>query len=180
MLAAPSLKVGEILEMKVIGATTLCGDCEPRSGRGPSVASWLAALTLSQGQQNFLMAGDTLEGGSAKGRGGGRRDLWETNLGCHPPLRLQGCMQNIPPLDPPNIICPLTQSFALTYLTTLAPMQGPIPKYPYSANVKKSIGMVAGGTGIAPMLQASSSIMGGEVEGERNRHRPGSMFHSSS
>ncbi len=32
-------------------------------------------------------------------------------------------------------------------------MKGPIPKYPYSANAKKKIGMVAGGTGITPMLQ---------------------------
>ena len=34
-------------------------------------------------------------------------------------------------------------------------MKGPIPKYPYSANIKKHIGMVAGGSGITPMLQAS-------------------------
>mgnify|MGYP001807861701 CR=1 FL=1 len=33
------------------------------------------------------------------------------------------------------------------------PPQGPIKKYPYEANAKKHIGMVAGGTGITPMLQ---------------------------
>lgn len=32
-------------------------------------------------------------------------------------------------------------------------MKGPIPKIPYKANMKNSIGMVAGGTGITPMLQ---------------------------
>lgn len=32
-------------------------------------------------------------------------------------------------------------------------MKGPIPKYPYQPNIKKHIGMVAGGTGITPMLQ---------------------------
>ena len=32
--------------------------------------------------------------------------------------------------------------------------QGPIIKLKYEANMKKSIGMVAGGTGITPMLQA--------------------------
>jgi len=32
-------------------------------------------------------------------------------------------------------------------------LKGPIPKYPYKPNIKKSIGLVAGGTGIAPMIQ---------------------------
>jgi cytochrome-b5 reductase len=37
--------------------------------------------------------------------------------------------------------------------------KGPIPKYPYTANTKKEIGMVAGGTGITPMLQVADHIL---------------------
>jgi len=33
-------------------------------------------------------------------------------------------------------------------------IKGPFPKIPYKPNMKKTIGMVAGGTGITPMLQA--------------------------
>jgi cytochrome-b5 reductase len=32
-------------------------------------------------------------------------------------------------------------------------IKGPFPKLPYTANMKKSIGMVAGGSGVTPMLQ---------------------------
>ncbi len=32
-------------------------------------------------------------------------------------------------------------------------MKGPFSKLKYTANMKKSIGMLAGGTGITPMLQ---------------------------
>lgn len=35
-------------------------------------------------------------------------------------------------------------------------LKGPIPKYPYTPNIKKSIGLVAGGTGIAPMIQVGA------------------------
>ncbi|GLI66870.1 hypothetical protein VaNZ11_010861 [Volvox africanus] len=38
-------------------------------------------------------------------------------------------------------------------------MKGPIKKYPYEANAKKHIGMVAGGTGITPMLQVIDAIL---------------------
>ncbi|KAG1656196.1 hypothetical protein FOA52_011997 [Chlamydomonas sp. UWO 241] len=38
-------------------------------------------------------------------------------------------------------------------------MKGPISKYPYQANSKQSIGMVAGGTGITPMLQVIDAIL---------------------
>jgi len=38
-------------------------------------------------------------------------------------------------------------------------MKGPIPKYPYEANLKKNIGMVAGGTGITPMLQVIEAVL---------------------
>jgi cytochrome-b5 reductase len=38
-------------------------------------------------------------------------------------------------------------------------IKGPIPKYPYQTNIKKRIGMVAGGTGIAPMLQVIDAIL---------------------
>lgn len=38
-------------------------------------------------------------------------------------------------------------------------MKGPIPKYPYEPNIKKHIGMVAGGTGIAPMLQVIDAVL---------------------
>ncbi|GFR45811.1 hypothetical protein Agub_g7267 [Astrephomene gubernaculifera] len=38
-------------------------------------------------------------------------------------------------------------------------MKGPIKKYPYEPNCKKHIGMVAGGTGIAPMLQVIDAIL---------------------
>uniref|UniRef100_A0A383W2U1 NADH-cytochrome b5 reductase n=1 Tax=Tetradesmus obliquus TaxID=3088 RepID=A0A383W2U1_TETOB len=37
--------------------------------------------------------------------------------------------------------------------------KGPIMKYPYSANTKKAIGMIAGGTGITPMLQVADAIL---------------------
>ena len=44
------------------------------------------------------------------------------------------------------------------YLTDMKPgdtieMKGPIKKYDYHANKKSEIGMIAGGTGIAPMWQ---------------------------
>lgn len=38
-------------------------------------------------------------------------------------------------------------------------MKGPIVKLPYSANMKARIGMVAGGTGITPMLQVADAIL---------------------
>lgn len=34
-------------------------------------------------------------------------------------------------------------------------IKGPFPKLPYTANMKKEIGMMCGGTGITPMLQVS-------------------------
>ncbi|PVV02679.1 hypothetical protein BB560_002861 [Smittium megazygosporum] len=37
-------------------------------------------------------------------------------------------------------------------------IKGPIPKYKYEPNMKKEIGMVAGGTGITPMLQIIDHI----------------------
>ncbi|KAL6756716.1 hypothetical protein V8C86DRAFT_2643455 [Haematococcus lacustris] len=38
-------------------------------------------------------------------------------------------------------------------------MKGPIPKIPYQANMKKQIGMVAGGTGLTPMLQVIDAVL---------------------
>ncbi|CAI7838266.1 unnamed protein product, partial [Closterium sp. NIES-53] len=38
-------------------------------------------------------------------------------------------------------------------------MKGPIPKLPYQPNMKRSIGMVGGGTGITPMLQVIDAIL---------------------
>ncbi|CAI5500222.1 unnamed protein product [Closterium sp. Naga37s-1] len=38
-------------------------------------------------------------------------------------------------------------------------MKGPIPKLPYQPYMKRSIGMVAGGTGITPMLQVIDAIL---------------------
>jgi len=38
-------------------------------------------------------------------------------------------------------------------------IQGPLPKIKYSTNMKKHIGMLAGGTGITPMLQVLESIL---------------------
>ncbi|QDZ21782.1 NADH-cytochrome b5 reductase [Chloropicon primus] len=38
-------------------------------------------------------------------------------------------------------------------------IKGPIVKLPYAANMKKHIGMVAGGTGITPMLQVAEAIL---------------------
>mmetsp|Transcript_24967 Transcript_24967/g.73833 ORF Transcript_24967/g.73833 Transcript_24967/m.73833 type:complete len:314 (-) Transcript_24967:259-1200(-) len=38
-------------------------------------------------------------------------------------------------------------------------MKGPIPKFPYKANMKQSIGMVAGGSGITPMLQVVDTVL---------------------
>lgn len=38
-------------------------------------------------------------------------------------------------------------------------VKGPIPKLPYTPNMKKTIGMIAGGTGITPMLQIIDAIL---------------------
>jgi len=38
-------------------------------------------------------------------------------------------------------------------------IKGPIPKIPYTPNMKKTIGMVAGGTGITPMLQVIQEVL---------------------
>jgi len=38
-------------------------------------------------------------------------------------------------------------------------VKGPIPKIPYNKNMKKHIGMLAGGTGIAPMLQVIEDVL---------------------
>jgi hypothetical protein len=53
---------------------------------------------------------------------------------------------------------------------TLA-MKGPFPKYPYKPNMKTQIGMVAGGSGITPMLQVSGGRPPGE-RGERHDTHP--------
>jgi cytochrome-b5 reductase len=37
--------------------------------------------------------------------------------------------------------------------------KGPIPKLPYKPNMKKAIGMIAGGSGVTPMLQVASEIL---------------------
>ena len=37
--------------------------------------------------------------------------------------------------------------------------KGPFPKWPYVANQKKAIGMIAGGTGITPMYQLLRDIL---------------------
>jgi cytochrome-b5 reductase len=38
-------------------------------------------------------------------------------------------------------------------------IKGPIAKIPYSANMKKQIGMIAGGAGVTPMLQVTHQIL---------------------
>ncbi|KAG2499807.1 hypothetical protein HYH03_002103 [Edaphochlamys debaryana] len=38
-------------------------------------------------------------------------------------------------------------------------MKGPMKKYPYEPNCKKAIGLVAGGTGITPMLQVIDTVL---------------------
>jgi len=50
-----------------------------------------------------------------------------------------------------------------SYMDSLKPgakvtLKGPIQKIPYKANMKKEIGMLAGGTGITPMLQVLRKI----------------------
>ncbi|CAN0527853.1 unnamed protein product, partial [Ectocarpus sp. 12 AP-2014] len=40
-----------------------------------------------------------------------------------------------------------------------AQVKGPFPKFDYSPNVKKEIGMIAGGTGITPMLQVLQELL---------------------
>jgi cytochrome-b5 reductase len=41
---------------------------------------------------------------------------------------------------------------------TLA-FKGPLPKYPYKANHKKHIGLIAGGSGLTPMLQVADEVL---------------------
>jgi cytochrome-b5 reductase len=38
-------------------------------------------------------------------------------------------------------------------------MKGPIPKIAYTPNMKKHLGMIAGGTGLTPMLQVIRAIV---------------------
>jgi cytochrome-b5 reductase len=45
--------------------------------------------------------------------------------------------------------------------------KGPLPKYPYKANTKKHVGMIAGGTGITPMLQVGATQ---RFQGYMNMH----------
>lgn len=40
----------------------------------------------------------------------------------------------------------------------LIEIKGPFPKLPYTANMKKEIGMMCGGTGITPMLQVQQHL----------------------
>ncbi|CAM9740838.1 unnamed protein product [Ectocarpus sp. 6 AP-2014] len=48
--------------------------------------------------------------------------------------------------------------FSLKVGDTVA-VKGPFPKFDYSPNVKKEIGMIAGGTGITPMLQVLQELL---------------------
>lgn len=48
--------------------------------------------------------------------------------------------------------------FSLTVGNSLD-IKGPIPKLKYTANMKKQVGMIAGGTGITPMLQVVQEVL---------------------
>ncbi len=37
-------------------------------------------------------------------------------------------------------------------------VKGPLSKLPYTPNMKRAIGMLAGGTGITPMLQVTPNL----------------------
>ncbi|KAL2622464.1 hypothetical protein R1flu_002669 [Riccia fluitans] len=43
-------------------------------------------------------------------------------------------------------------------------VKGPIPKIPYHPNMKRRIGMIAGGTGITPMYQVIDAILSNEAD----------------
>ncbi|KAL7096996.1 hypothetical protein ACP275_10G115100 [Erythranthe tilingii] len=53
----------------------------------------------------------------------------------------------------------MSQHFASLKPGDVVEVKGPIEKLRYSANMKKHIGMIAGGTGITPMLQIIDSIL---------------------
>lgn len=53
----------------------------------------------------------------------------------------------------------MSQHFAHLKPGDTLEVKGPIEKLPYSPNMKKHIGMVAGGTGITPMLQIVDAIL---------------------
>ncbi|GAB4832883.1 NADH-cytochrome b-5 reductase-like protein [Ancistrocladus abbreviatus] len=53
----------------------------------------------------------------------------------------------------------MTQHFATLKPGDIVEVKGPVEKLRYAPNMKKHIGMIAGGTGIAPMLQVIEAVL---------------------
>ncbi|KAK3436590.1 hypothetical protein EUGRSUZ_C01134 [Eucalyptus grandis] len=53
----------------------------------------------------------------------------------------------------------MSQHFAILKPGDVVEVKGPIEKFKYTPNMKKNIGMIAGGTGITPMLQVIDAIL---------------------
>ncbi|BBN13705.1 cytochrome-b5 reductase [Marchantia polymorpha subsp. ruderalis] len=58
----------------------------------------------------------------------------------------------------------MTQHMAKLGVGDTLEVKGPLPKIPYSPNMKRHIGMVAGGTGITPMFQVIDAILSNESD----------------
>ncbi|KAF9680923.1 hypothetical protein SADUNF_Sadunf06G0172100 [Salix dunnii] len=97
-------------------------------------------------------------------------DMQNFDLGCNPNCTCCGICRYTPISDPDSKgyfdllikVYPegkMSQHFATLKSGDVVEVKGPIEKLRYSPNMKKHIGMIAGGTGITPMLQVIEAIL---------------------